>query len=158
MKKHFLDFETGTVDSGLSEPLEPNFSFNGNSVVESGGTRYGNTALANLNVINGLWARDGTHVLKVYVDGRNRRLDGGRDGDYGFRAELGTALEPHKFHPGDYQFFTASFWLDESWDQVSMISTVITQWKISGENPHAAIRLSNLGDCALLRLDPTTFG
>jgi len=111
LKKHFLDWETGTVESGLSEPLEPNFSLNGISAVETGGVRYGNMALANLHVVSVPWARDGTHVLKVYVDGRNHRIDGGRDGDYGHRAELGTALEPHKFHPGDYQFYTASFWL-----------------------------------------------
>ena len=111
LKKHFLDWETGTIESGLSEPLEPNFSLNGVSSVETGGVRYGNTPLANLNAMSVPWARDGTHVLKVYVDGRNHRIGGGSDGDYGHRAELGTALEAHKFHPGDYQFYTASFWL-----------------------------------------------
>ena len=38
---------------------------------------------------------------------------------------------------------------DESWDQISRSSTVISQWKMTGGIPHAAIRLSNMGDYRL---------
>ena len=141
-----LSWESGTVDSGLDDPLEPNFSRNGQSTVEDGsGNRLSPTALYNLNAVQGDWARDGDHVLKVYVDGRNY----GTSSDYGYRAELGTALAPHKFFVGDYQFYTASFWPDASWDNPTLYSTVISQWKMTGGIPHAALRLSNMGDYKL---------
>jgi len=98
-----------------------------------------------LKVVEADWAREGTHVLKVYADGRKY----GTSSDYAFRSEVAPVQDEYVFHEGDYHFYTMSFWPDRSWDQVSKYSCVISQWKMSPGLPHAALRLSNLGDYKL---------
>ena len=164
-----LDWETGTVDSGLSEPLKPSFSINGDGYnppknpasdycqpkpedkekcwPTSAGKSYvnGGKDIHSLSVLNVSWARKGDFVLKVYGDGRNY----GSSGDYAFRSELSAVQDQYVFLPGDYQFYSMSFWLDHSWDQVSKYSGLLMQWKMSPGFPHGALRISNLGDYKL---------
>eukprot|EP00746_Dinoflagellata_sp_MGD_P166519 gnl/MRDRNA2_/MRDRNA2_96456_c0_seq1.p1 gnl/MRDRNA2_/MRDRNA2_96456_c0~~gnl/MRDRNA2_/MRDRNA2_96456_c0_seq1.p1 ORF type:complete len:826 (+),score=131.00 gnl/MRDRNA2_/MRDRNA2_96456_c0_seq1:125-2602(+) len=145
-KSATLSWETGTVDSGLAIPLEPSFSINGNSqVVDRRRKMYVSNRLHNMSVVEVPWAREGSHVLKVCADGRNF----GTKRDWGYRSELGAVQDAYTFVPGDYFYYTMSFWPDKSWDQVSKYSTVITQWKMSPGLPHAALRLSNVGDYKL---------
>ena len=146
-KSAVLFFESGTVDSGLAVPLEPTFSINSESTVEdSSGDYFVSNALHNLSVEQVSWAREGSHVLKVYADGRNF----GTSLDYAWRSELGAVQEEYKFFPDDEHYFTASFFPpSSSWDQEQLYSTIISQWKMSGGIPHAALRLSNTGDYKL---------
>ncbi len=147
VRKHAtLNWETGTVSSGLNVPLEPSFSINGKSpVVDSRGNMYVSNQLHNLSVVEATWAREGKHVLKVMGDGRNY----GTSKTYAWRSELGAVQDEYTFVAGDEFWFTASFMPDESWDQISKYSTVITQFKMSPGHPHGALRLSNMGDYKL---------
>ena len=165
-----LDWETGGVSSGLSAPLKPSFSINGNGFVapkdpandycqpdpsqkercwpESAGKTSvdGGKSIHVLSVQSADWARKGQHVLKVYADGRKY---GKSSGDYAFRCELSAVQDEYVFLPGDWHFYSMSFWLDESWDQVSKYSGLLMQWKMSPGFPHGALRISNLGDYKL---------
>ncbi|MGC6605401.1 MAG: Ig-like domain-containing protein [Lentimonas sp.] len=141
-----LGWETGSIDSGLSTPLEVNFSFNGISSVRDGnGGLYEASELHYLAVEKVSWAREGSHVLKVYADGRNY----GTGSDHSWRAELGAVQDEYVFYQEDEHYYSMSFWLDDTWDQTSRYSTIISQWKMTGGIPHAALRLSNLGDYKL---------
>lgn len=165
-----LDWETGEVSSGLPAPLKPSFSINGNGFVapkdpandycqpdpskkercwpESAGKTSvdGGKSIHVLSVKSADWARKGQHVLKVYADGRKY---GKSSGDYAFRCELSAVQDAYVFLPGDWHFYSMSFWLDESWDQVSKYSGLLMQWKMSPGFPHGALRISNLGDYKL---------
>jgi hypothetical protein len=166
-----LDWETGEVSSGLAAPLKPSFSVNGNGFVapkdpandycqptpsakskcwpESSGrqTVDGGKSIHALSVLGEVdWARKGRHLLKVFADGRNY---GKSSGDYAFRCELSAVQDEYVFLPGDWHFYSMSFWLDESWDQVSKYSGLLMQWKMSPGFPHGALRISNLGDYKL---------
>ena len=162
-----LDWETGTVDSGLAAPLKPSFSENKNGWTppkdpqgkdckdgkvkakdcwpKSVGEKYVGTALHYLSVEKVSWAKDGIHVLKCYADGRNYN----KGGKWAFRSEISAVQDKYLFHEGDYQRFSMNFWLDKTWDQVQKWSTLIAQWKMSPGHPHAAVRLSNEGDYKL---------
>ena len=163
-----LGWESGTVDSGLAEPLKPSFSINGDGWTppknpggsfcqsdpsdsdcwpESAGLSHvdGGRDIHSLSVHNVSWAREGSHVLKVYADGRNY----GGSGTYAYRAELSAVQDEYVFLPGDYQLYAMSFWLDSSYDQVSKYSGLLMQWKMSPGYPHGALRISNLGDYRL---------
>eukprot|EP00931_Biecheleriopsis_adriatica_P049494 TRINITY_DN28632_c0_g2_i1.p1 TRINITY_DN28632_c0_g2~~TRINITY_DN28632_c0_g2_i1.p1 ORF type:complete len:1374 (+),score=206.60 TRINITY_DN28632_c0_g2_i1:2-4123(+) len=160
-----LNWETGTVDSGLADPLKPSFSENKdgwtppknplgqdcqtgkvsardcwpNSVLQ----QHVGTSLHSVSVEKVGWAKDGEHVLKVFGNGWDLGAKGA------FRSELSAVQDKYLFYEGDYQYFSMSFWLDSSWDQISKWSTLIAQWKMSPGHPHAAVRLSNEGDYKL---------
>ena len=164
-----LDWETGTVDSGLIDPLKPSFSINGDSWTppknpssdfcqpdpasnsecwpESQGLQHvsDGSDIHHLSVHNVSWAREGTHVLKIYADGRNY----GTPEDYSRRSELSAVQDQYVFLPGDYQLFSMSFWLDSTYDQMTKYSGLLLQWKMSPSVPHGALRISNLGDYKL---------
>eukprot|EP00929_Paragymnodinium_shiwhaense_P049616 TRINITY_DN25016_c0_g1_i4.p1 TRINITY_DN25016_c0_g1~~TRINITY_DN25016_c0_g1_i4.p1 ORF type:complete len:606 (-),score=83.19 TRINITY_DN25016_c0_g1_i4:711-2528(-) len=167
-----LGWETGTVSSGLANPLKPSFSTNGNGWVP-GKDPYGDTCQPNptknsncwpesktevevdggkkihsLTAVEATWAREGKYVLKIYADGRNNQK--GKSGDYAFRSELSAVQDEYVFLPGDYQLYSMSFWPDgETWDQISKYSGLLMQWKMSPGFPHGALRLSNRGDYML---------
>lgn len=182
-----LDWESGDVASGLTEPLKPSFSKNGDGWVPPKNpenaycqvnlmlhrktlyrayslvwqpTPASNTdcwpeskektmvtgTKTSLSVVDApSWARKGDKVLRVYADGRNY----GGSGDYAFRSELSAVQDQYVFLPGDYHFYSMSFWLDSSYDQVSKYSGLLMQWKMSPGFPHGALRISNLGDYKL---------
>lgn len=168
-----LSWETGTVDSGLAIPLKPSFGENKNGWTppkdpqgkdcvtgkvserncwpKSIGKKYVGSSLHYVSVEKVSWARDGDYVLKIYGDGRSNRQWPSRSGggDWAFRSELSAIQSGYQFHEGDYQYFSMSFWIDKSWDQVGKWSVLIAQWKMSPGHPHAAVRLSNEGDYKL---------
>lgn len=167
-----MDWETGYPDGSpdLDPAQEPSFSLNRQSSVEgctdSGNEitkckcgvngysprncdkYYGISSLHSQTVETGLtWARKGSGVLKFYADGR--ALGTGNSvpsGQYASnRCELGSI--PYRYDAGDHVYYSASFYLPSTyWDQTdSLYSIIITQWKITND-PHGALRISNLGD------------
>jgi len=166
-----MDWESGFPDgSPLLDPAqEPSFSINTESSVNgctnSGNeitdckcgvngysprncdTYYGNSSLHSHTVQTGLsWARKGSGVLKYYADGRELGTgDSVPSGRYAsYRCELGSI--PYHYDDGDHVYYTASFYLPSGyWDQTTLYSIIITQWKIT-DDPHGALRISNKGD------------
>ena len=144
----FVGGETGTVESGQPVPLVESYSINESSSVDDfNGDPYRASALHNITAQNVSWAREGDHVLKFYADGRNH----GTAQDYSRRVELSNSPPSIAFSPGDERFYSLSFLPpQEVWDQATLFSTVISQWKqYGGGNPNAEIRLSNMGDYKL---------
>ena len=147
--------------------LEPEYAFNGVSQIAGCGgsneytackcgvggvsfrncqTLYGASSLHYQSLETVDWARRGRGVLKMYSDGRNLGMgDNVPSGQYASnRNELAGVTWP--FFEGDDVYFTASFWLPgEYWDRVTRYSIIIFQFKYTNQ-PHGAIRLSNLGD------------
>jgi len=124
------------------------------------GKYYVSNKLHSLGVVKVPWAREGKHVLKVQADGRNYPWPNGqrrRSSTYAWRSELGAVQKEYKFENGYNMYYTMSFWPDESWDQKRKYSIVISQWKMSGDKPSAALRLSNEGDYRLT-FDPGWVG
>eukprot|EP00931_Biecheleriopsis_adriatica_P042588 TRINITY_DN24278_c0_g1_i3.p1 TRINITY_DN24278_c0_g1~~TRINITY_DN24278_c0_g1_i3.p1 ORF type:complete len:953 (+),score=129.01 TRINITY_DN24278_c0_g1_i3:86-2944(+) len=94
------------------------------------------------------WARQGEGVLKFYADGTalgtGKSVPSGLDASN--RCELGAVQSEYQFVVGGEVYYTASFWLPSKyWDQVSLYSIIITQFKM-GSDPHGALRISNMGD------------
>ena len=170
-----MDWESGFPDGSpvLDPAQEPSFSLNQRSSVATcdttGGneiteckcgvngysprnceTYYGNSSLHSQTVVTGVeWARKGTGVLKYYADGRELGTQSSvPSGKYASnRCELGTI--PYRYDAGDDVYYTASFYLPSRyWEDKTLYSIIITQWKIT-DNPHGALRVSNLGDYKL---------
>ena len=140
--------ETGSVDSGLPVPLVESYSFNqSSSVDDSNGNPFQASALHSITAEEVSWSREGDYVLDFYADGRNF----GSAQDYSRRVELATSPTAIGFSPGEERFYSMSFLAPKSvWDQPTLYSTVIAQWKqYGGGNPNAEIRLSNMGDYKL---------
>ena len=171
----YMDWESGFPDGSpvLDPAQEPSFSLNqvsdvatcrtsgGNEITEckcgvngysprTCETYYGNSSLHSQTVVTGVnWARKGTGVLKYYADGRELGTQSSvPSGKYALnRCELGTI--PYRYDAGDDVYYTASFYLPSRyWDESTLYSIIITQWKIT-DNPHGALRVSNLGDYKL---------
>ena len=145
-----IDWENGQgVDDGLTNPPDHSYSINGDSSV---GRPMG--PLHGHYVTNVTWARSGSHVLETYVDGSNYP-----DPDYGMRSELGYMHSDYRFNPGDEHYYTMSFYPPSSyWDNITLYSAIISQWKMFGGGPHAALRLSNRGDYKLTFEGPNWSG
>ena len=136
-----IDWENGQgVNDGLANPPEYEYSINSQSAVG-----YPMGPLHGHNVANVPWARSGSHVLEVYADGSNYPTP-----DYAWRSELGYMHSDYRFSPGDEHYYTMSFYPpSQYWDDITLYSIIISQWKMFSGGPHAALRLSNRGDYKL---------
>jgi hypothetical protein len=166
-------FPDGSPDLGPSMAMEPSFSLNVQSSVQGCSDSssandiikckcgvdgysprncdiyYGNSQLHYQEVETASWARKGNGVLKMYADGRELGLGSSvPSGEYASnRCELGSI--PYRYDEGDDVYYTASFYLpSQYWDAVTKYSIIVTQWKIVN-NPHGALRVSNMGDYKL---------
>ena len=166
-------FPDGSPDLGPSMAMEPSFSLNRDSSVQGCSNSssandiikckcgvdgysprncdiyYGNSQLHYHEVETASWARKGNGVLKMYADGRELGLGSSvPSGKYASnRCELGSI--PYRYDEGDDVYYTASFYLPSLyWDAVTDYSIIVTQWKIVN-NPHGALRVSNMGDYKL---------
>ena len=134
---YFAGWESGTRNTGLEQSPGISYSINNSSTVT-----HEMTDLHNHEVIKVPWARSGDYVLKTLGDGTNY----GTDQDFASRSEIDFMGSNYRYYPGDEHYFSMSFRPDETWDNITKYSIIIAQWKMFSGGPHAAIRLSNLGD------------
>ncbi|WP_163930029.1 heparin lyase I family protein [Paraferrimonas sp. SM1919] len=124
-------WENGQTHSGLPGKLTPSFSNDVTSLTEE------HSDIHYYQVDKVDWARSGNHVLKFFGE------------PPAFRSETAFMDALYRYRQGDEFYFSASIRPDDSWDEPTKYSIIISQWKSFSSGPHAALRLSNMGDYVL---------
>lgn len=135
--QYISTFETGGVGSGLDRPPVYSFAEDGGSIINDLSDPNYDAAIHSITVVSDENARSGSKVLKFEATSDSNRN------------ELAYIGGEYAFDENDEHYFAASYRPDDSWANPALYSIIISQWKMYGGGPHAALRLSNAGDYRL---------